>query len=551
MKNLITRVSIKDFAIIENIDISLYPGLNIFTGETGSGKSIIIEAISVALGARADNTLIRTGRDKSIIQIVIDNKGDEFIITREIYTTGKSSCKINDELVTLSHLNQFCKRFADIHGQYDHQSLLNPESHINLVDSYSKDIIQPLKNIVKENFEKYTESKSKLNKLLANLSSNERRRDFMRFEYNELVSSKLKLDEDILLNQELTISQNSEKIYQNLSGIYDSLYSSTDSCFSELGRSMHQINEISTFDLVFPEFENVISDSYYKIEDLCFSIRKYIDKIDFSQNTLDEIIERLEIINTLKKKYKKDIPALLSYIDELESELALLENYGDAVSDLENEVEIKRGELLNASIVLTENRRNISLIIQGKINVELKELNFNNADLEVKITQRIDDKGNIAFSENGIDRVEFMISTNLGEPKKPLSKIASGGEISRIMLAFKRIIGAYDEIPTMIFDEIDIGISGATASIVGSKLRDISRNHQVVCITHLPQIASLGDYNFKITKNSDANHTFTDLILLDEKNKVNEIARLLGGLSITESTIRNAEELISQGFSGK
>jgi DNA repair protein RecN (Recombination protein N) len=544
---LISRISIIDFAIIENIDIRLFNGLNIFTGETGSGKSIIIEAISVALGARADITLIRTGKEKAKIQILIEDGPEDYIITREIFINGKSTCKINDEFVTLSHLNLFCKRFADIHGQYDHQSLLNPDSHINLVDSYSKNIIIPLKQNVKEKYDKFTEANSKLNKLLSNISSNERKRDFMNFEYTELVSSNLILDEDILLNQELTVAQNSEKIYQNLSLIYDSLYASNESSFTELGKSMQHIKEISDYDPSFAEFDTIISDSYYKIEDLCFSIRKYIDKIDFSQNKLDEIIERLELLNTLKKKYKKDLPDLILYIKELEGELSILDNFEEAIAELKNEVELKRVNLIAASEYLSISRKDSSLVIQEKINLELNDLNFNNAELEIKINKRIDDKGNILFSDNGIDKIEFLISTNLGEPKKPLSKIASGGEISRIMLAFKRIIGAYDEIPTMIFDEIDIGISGATASIVGSKLRDISKNHQIICITHLAQIASLGDYNYKISKQSDATHTYTDLLLLSEEEKVNEIARLLGGLSITERTIKNAEELISQG----
>jgi DNA repair protein RecN (Recombination protein N) len=544
---LISRISIIDFAIIENIDIRLFNGLNIFTGETGSGKSIIIEAISVALGARADITLIRSGKEKSKIQILIEDDKEDFIITREIFSNGKSTCKINDEFVTLSHLNLFCKRFADIHGQYDHQSLLNPDSHINLVDSYSKNIIQPIKQNVKVKYDNFIESNSKLNKLLSSISSNERKRDFMNFEYSELVSSNLILDEDILLVQELTIAQNSEKIYQNLSFIYDSLYASNDSCFTELGKSMQHIKEISDYDASFIEFDSTISDSYYKIEDLCFSIRKYIDRIDFSQNKLDEIIERLELLNTLKKKYRKDLPGLILYINELEAELSILDNFDETIAILQKDVENKRNELILASEHLSISRSDVSLIIQEKINLELKDLNFNNAELEIKINKRVDEKGNILFSDNGIDKIEFLISTNLGEPKKPLSKIASGGEISRIMLAFKRIIGAYDEIPTMIFDEIDIGISGATASIVGSKLRDISKNHQIICITHLAQIASLGDYNYKISKKSDSTHTYTDLNLLNEVDKVNEIARLLGGLSITESTIKNAEELISQG----
>ena len=544
---MISRISIIDFAIIENIDIRLFNGLNIFTGETGSGKSIIIEAISVALGARADTTLIRSGKEKSKIQILIEDDNEDFIITREIFINGKSTCKINNEFVTLSHLNLFCKRFADIHGQYDHQSLLNPDSHMNLVDSYSKNTIQPLKQNVKAKYDNYIESNSKLNKLLSNISSNERKRDFMNFEYSELVSSNLIVEEDVLLNHELTVAQNSEKIYQNLSFIYDSLYASNESCFTELGKSMQHIKEILDYDSSFIEFDSIISDSYYKIEDLCFSIRKYIDRIDFSQNKLDEIIERLELLNTLKKKYKKDLPGLILYISELEAELSILDNFDETVASLQKDVETKRKDLILASEHLSISRSDVSLIIQEKINLELKDLNFNNAELEIKIIKRVDEKGNLLFSDNGIDKIEFLISTNLGEPKKPLSKIASGGEISRIMLAFKRIIGAYDEIPTMIFDEIDIGISGATASIVGSKLRDISKNHQIICITHLAQIASLGDYNYKISKKSDENHTYTDLILLNENEKINEIARLLGGLSITESTIKNAEELISQG----
>ena len=510
-----------------------------------SGKSIIIEAISVALGARADSSLIRHGKDKSKIQIVLDNSGDEIILTREILTTGTSSCKINGELVTLSTLSQFCKNLADIHGQYDHQSLLNPDNHISLVDTYSKETLAPFRLEVSSTYSSYIKEKQKLDALNSSISSNARKRDFMKYELDELKGSNLVLDEDIELSKELTILQHSEKIYQNLSTVYETIYSENNSSFSELGKSMHNLKEISDFDPSILEFENIISDSYYKIEDLSFSIRKYLDKIDFSQSRIDEIITRLEFLNNLKKKYNKNIAGLIEYMLLVSDELLLIENSDEILSQLKFSVENLKAELVICSDILSKQRISISKTIITLINQELKELNFNNANFEIMIADRLDDKKNIIYSENGKDRVEFMISTNKGEPKKPLSKIASGGEISRIMLAFKRIIGAFDEIPTMVFDEIDIGISGSTASIVGKKLKEISKDHQVICITHLPQIAAMGDFNYKIAKHSDEKQTYTDLVLLNEIDKTSEIARLLGGFSITDNTLKNAAELIA------
>ncbi|MDF2655103.1 MAG: hypothetical protein K0R19_1577 [Bacillota bacterium] len=539
---MISHIRIKDFAIIDHVELDFDDGLNIITGETGAGKSIIIEAVSLALGSRADTAFIRSGKDKAIVQMVADLEGEEYVITRELSTSGKNVCKINDEVVSLAQLSKLCKKIADVHGQYDHQSLLNPENHLKLIDSYHGKVISPAAEAASALYQSYSEIKQELNSLKSNQADTERKRDFMRFELDEIEKAKPYLGEDKELSDKLNLLQNSERIYQNLSGAYDLLYASTPSSLEGLGKSLHLLQEISGFSPDILAFSDELSDAYYKLEDLTGEIRKYRDGIAFSPELLEETIKRLNILDTLKRKYGGSIENVLAYQLKITADLDRIENIDATLDKLNKRLTQVEQSLSEACKTLTGLRKKAAEEIEIQINHQLKELNFKDSFFSVKF---FDEETSEKYTANGTDRVEFLITTNKGETPKPLVKIASGGEISRIMLAFKQIIGDLDSIPTMIFDEIDVGISGITASIVGKKLLDISKHHQIICITHLPQIAAFGDHHYKIDKDTEGEITRTIVYPLSQEEKIKEIARLLGGINITEITLKSAEELLS------
>ena len=538
---MISYISIKDFAIIENVEINFHPGLNIITGETGAGKSIVVEAISLALGSRADTAFVRSGKEKAIIQLAADLEDEEYIITRQISATGKNLCKINGEVVTLSEINTLCKRIADIHGQYDHQSLLNPEYHIRLVDSYHSDEILPAKEKTAALYQAYISAKNKMTSILNDAAEHERQQDFMRFELNEIHQSNLALGEDDALAEQISLLQNSETIYSNLAETYELVCESDFAAIDRLNKSLKLITEISEYSTDLATLSSKFSDVFYKLEDLFQEVRKQRDQVSFSPEELDACLLRMNLIDTLKRKYGGSIESILSYAHNLEEKLNLIENINISLETLKENVIRYEAELKDASSHLSKLRKQSAIHLEEKIQEELKQLNFNDSNLSIHFMDQPQH-----FTENGFDLVEFLISTNKGEPLKPLSKIASGGEMSRIMLAFKNIIADYDKIPTLIFDEIDSGISGITAAVVGKKMREISANHQIICITHLPQIAAYGHHNYRIAKEILDDMTITTVTPLLENEKIEEIARLLGGINITEITLQNARELIAQ-----
>lgn len=535
---MITHISIRDFAIIENVEIDFHEGLNIITGETGAGKSIVIEAVSLALGSRADTAFVRSGKEKAVVQLAGTLMGTEYVITREVSAAGRNLCKINGEIVTLGHLNLMCKRIADIHGQYDHQSLLNPDYHIRLIDMYKKDIISPAKQKVFAIYTAYKDVSNQLRRLLADASEHARQRSFMEFELKEIRNANLSVGEDTQLEESIALLQNSEKIYESLAGAYEIINGEEYSSLTGLKRSMDMLSGITDYSKNLADIHQQLADAYYQIEELSGEIRDIRDRTVFSPDELDQAISRMNLLESLKKKYNRSIEELIQYGDELEEKLSMVENADEMKEDLIKLKQQCETDLTAACQELTQYRKEAASELQEKILTELNELNFKDAQLEIEFRTAED------FTDSGVDIVEFMISTNKGESLKPLSKIASGGEMSRIMLAFKKIVGDYDQIPTLIFDEIDAGISGITASIVGKKLKQIANGHQVICITHLPQIAACGHQNYKIAKESDDSNTYTTVLKLRPDEKVQEIARLLGGINITETTLESARELI-------
>lgn len=539
---MINHISIKNFAIIENTEISFNDGLNIITGETGAGKSIVIEAVSLALGSRADSSYVRTGTDKAVIQLAGTLNGEDFVITREISATGKNLCRINGEIVTLAQVNRLSSRVADIHGQYDNQSLLNPDYHIVLLDAYKHPLTDSLKAEVADRYASYMHARKELAQLLTTEKESIRKLDFYRFEADEIEKAALIPGEDAELGEKILLLQNSEKIYENISRAYSAMYEESPCVMDGLNMSVKSVAELSEYSNGIALLADEFNDLYYRLEDVCREIREIRDSISFSPAELDEAIARMDLIDGLKKKYGSSIEEILEYQAKISKQLTLADNMGGEKKRLMHELKLAKSQLLESCAALTAKRAEKALELETAISKELVDLNFNDARVKINIEPLSEP------TEAGIDKVEILITTNKGESLKPLYKIVSGGEMSRIMLAFKNIISSYDNIPTLIFDEIDSGISGVTASIVGKKLKEISLHHQIICITHLPQIAACGKYNYKIYKESDDSSTFTHVKALDASEKVNEIARLLGGTSVTESTLKTAEELIQNQY---
>ncbi len=557
---MLTHISIRDFAIIKNVSLDFYQGLHILTGETGAGKSIIIEAVSMALGSRADTTFVRSGAEKAVIELTAEisdpavlsllsenGLGDEstLYILREIHVGGKSICRINGTLVSVSFLNNLCRRIADIHGQYDHQSLLNPDSHILLLDGYNRAFIEPAKDEVAALYDKYVRLKTERDAILHAQVENLRNRDFMRYELTEITQAKAQIGEDDSLSEQLLLLQNSESLFSALSEVYELLYEQPTASQDSLGKSMQLLEGIKNYSKDYADLAETVSDCFYKLDDLRTDLRRAKDSITFSPEAINDIIDRIDLLNRLKKKYGGSIENVLLHKEKTEEKLAHIETSDQLQEALTKELESCRAQLDFASESLTAIRTEAAARMEQDMARELEELNFKDTFLTVSITPLLDGVEK-RYTETGSDHVEFLIITNKGELPKPLSKIASGGEISRIMLAFKAIIGDFDRIPTLIFDEIDSGISGATASIVGRKMKQIAADHQVICITHLAQIAAFSDHHYRIFKEESDGRTATDVRPLAREEKTLEVARLLGGLHVTETTLKNADELISQ-----
>lgn len=535
---MISHIEIKDFAIIKDLSLDFQDGLNVITGETGAGKSVVIEAISMALGSRADTDYIRHGCDKAVISMLIDTDDNQYHIKREI-SQGKSVCRINGELVSLSELSALCKNLVDIHGQYDHQSLLNPDNHIGILDKYGTSDLFSVKLNVAEKYEAYADVSMQLRDLRKSVSDSARQKDFLKFELEEIKAASVKLGEDDELEESIKMMENSESIYSALSKAHESLFSGDSAAYSLLGEASNALEDVKDYSSDLSDLLQRVNDIYYSLEDINSELRSSKDKISFSQAELDGAIERIEVLNKLKKKYGGSLEAVISYADEAEKKLSDIENFDDKMAALEKKIFELKAAYDKDAAELTLRRKQTAKTLSDLVNKELAELNFSNAVFSVKFDS-------CTPSVEGTDVIEFLISANKGEDLKPLAKVASGGELSRIMLALKRIIGDTDGISTMIFDEIDTGISGATAGVVGDKLNAIANNHQVVCITHLPQIAAKGSSHFRIEKSSDEISTQTTVVPLNEEQRIEELARLLSGTVITDSARAQAKELLQK-----
>lgn len=534
---MINRIIIDNFATIEHLSFDLTEGLNIITGETGAGKSVLVEAISTALGGRADISMVRTGTAKARIQIAGTLEGEDVIIVRELMASGKSISKLNGEMVTLAQLRKFCSAFVDIHGQYDNQVILDPQNHLEITDRYRHKELSGELNTLHDLYRQYSERKKSYDSLRSEEAEALRQQDFYRFESDYIRNLNLYDGEDEELKEQLELMKNSEKIYSAVNGAYDNLYEKDDSVLSGLRKAIDGLQTIASLSGDFESYAQTLDENYYSIVDISDALRDMRSSLNYSDADIDQASERLSIIEDAKRKYRMSIPEIIAYGEELAGKLNIIDNFDAEIEQRRKDMDEAYARLEKQADRVSDLRKKNGEQLTRALTQELKDLAFANSEFAIHTT-RLPEIG-----PNGYDAMEYMISTNPGEPLRPLSRIASGGEISRIMLAFKHIIGDNDSVETMIFDEIDTGISGKTALVVGKKMREISEHHQILCITHLPQIAAYGNSNFQIQKSLSENSTHTDILRLDEDGKIHMLAGMISGDPDSTSALDAAREL--------
>lgn len=565
---MLKSLQIKDYALIENINIVFKPGLNIITGETGAGKSILIDAMSLLLGERASTEIIRKGSQKSIVEGIFDVNGnkkvkkllekndvdyfDEMIVRREISLKGSNRCFINDTPVTLNLIKELGYLLVDLHGQHEHQSLLRKETHIEMLDEFAglEDALNEFRNFSKQLRNKLTE----LNELKHREKLLKEKRELYEFQIKEIDAVAPQPGEEEELEKELNILENSEKLLQLTSEVFLELYEEDKSIYDKLGEVKNKIAELKKIDSSFNEKSNEIETALTLLNDVSDFLRSYKDNIDLESNKLNEIRERLSSFASLKKKYGGSVNSVIEHRKKIGEEFNLIEGFEEKLNSLSNEIEVLRKECGEIASKLTSKRILVSKEIKKGVEESLKYLGINEAKFETifnyDFSQNDDNdyiiiKGKkIKFTNRGVDKVEFHLTTNLGEDVKPLQKVASGGEVSRVMLSLKMILAKSDRLPLLIFDEIDTGVSGRIAQKVGQSLKELSKHHQIIAITHLPQIASLADHHYFVIKQEKDNRSTTSIKELNPGERINEVAKLLGGEVITDANLKSAKELM-------
>ena len=537
---MITNLHIKNIGIIDDLEINLNKGMNVLTGETGAGKTLIIDSLGIICGGRFSKEMIRKGENHSYVEISIYAPQDinsvdgNIIVTREIYANGRNTCKINGRLVTVAELKNFMSNYIEIHGQNDNQQLLDSRTHIKYLDSFIGDEIFELKKEYKQKYLKFNEIKRELRDNYGDEKEKQRKLDLLRYQLNEIQEAKLKPGEEEKLDEKRNIFMNSEKIAKNLSEADMAIGENT---IDIIGAAIRALEKIEDIDKRYQETALSLKDSYYQIQEISRDISSYLEDVEFDEQEREEIEKRLDIIYNLKRKYGNNIEEILKYADEVEEEIKKIENVDEYNNKLKKEQKQLQNEMTEIAGHISERRKTYAQNLNEKINQELIDLEMKNAKINVKVDYKANE-----FFEDGKDQVEIFIKTNVGENENELTKIASGGEMSRIMLAIKKVLAEVDKMSVLIFDEIDTGISGKAAKSVASKLKSISKNHQVLCISHLAAIAASADSNYFISKKVENERTATSVKLLNEQEVLQEIARISSG-EINEVTLQYANEL--------
>lgn len=550
---MLQSLNIKNIAVIEKLKVDFHSGVTAFTGETGAGKSIIIDSINMILGARTSRELVRYGTDKAMVQAVFDGSPElnrlledndidaddgDIIITRTLTKDGKSSARINDTVVTLAVLREAADKLINIHGQHDNQALLTPEKHINFLDAYAAD------DVALERYREIYKRMRGLKKKIASLALDEKEKmqriDLLEYQVKEITEARLVPGEEAELMQQRELLENAEQISNAAAEAYANLYEldEAQSAYDSISIAVNALSEISDVSPVIRGIYEQLSEAMYSVEDAAHEIRDFASEVEYDPQALEDVGERLDIISRLKKKYGSTIEEINEYGKKARKELASIEDAGELTEELRAELEKTIKELKQAGIALSSIRRKAAKALGAEIEKSLAELDMEKAKFSVCV------ETTKSYEPDGIDRVEFMISTNPGEPLKPLVKIASGGELSRVMLAVKSILAESDSVDTLIFDEIDTGVSGRAAVKIAKKLRSIGSTKQVICITHLPQMTAAADNHYLIKKNTDGEMASTTLIELDTDGRIEEIARIIDGENASDTARSHARELL-------
>ncbi|PZT56348.1 DNA repair protein RecN [Paenibacillus silvae] len=565
---MLVTLSIRNLAVVEEVDVVFHPGFHVLSGETGAGKSIIIDALGLIAGGRSSADLIRYGCDKAEMEALFEMEPthpvwstleqlgihcepeEHLVIRRELNTQGKSTSRINGQLVNLTMLREVGEKLINIHGQHEHQSLLRAESHLGLLDTYGSEVIGPVKAKYQERYSKFIAAEKELRALQESSQRAYQLLDMYRFQLEEIAAASLTRGEDELLGEERVKLSHSEKMMDSVVGAYELL--SGQKGLEAVSLALSRIEDISGYDSkgLQPIVEQLQS-AFYQLEDATFQLRDYRERIEFNPGRLEEVEQRLNLISGLRRKYGDSVELILNYYEQISHETDQLENKDERLEKLRSERDKLLVLVMESAEELSKVRKQCAEELAAQVESELKDLQMERTSLRVQIIPAEDPKGiewngrRIRFSRQGADSAEFLISPNPGEPLRPLGKIASGGELSRIMLAMKSIFARHDRIPVLIFDEVDTGVSGRAAQSIAEKLHRLSSTCQVFSITHLPQVACMADHQYLIEKHVYDGRTMTQVESLSQEGRVKELARMLGGVEITEKTLHHAQEMLN------
>ncbi|SHH36866.1 DNA repair protein RecN [Clostridium grantii] len=553
---MLLQVSVKNFALIEQLTVNFEEGLNVLTGETGAGKSILIDAINFVLGDKTNKNAIRHGEDKTFVEAVFEVKNqktiellqsldidfdDVIIVSRETNKSGKSLVKVNGKTLLVSQVKELSETLLNIHGQHQNQDLLNSSRHIEFFNKYGEEFLMEVMKVYVELFEQYKNINEKIISIKKNKAENEKLLDYLQFQLKDIEKANLKENEDEELDERYKILSNAEKISAVLNESYSSLNKNSEDNYSIsyiLGKTIHNLKGIeSNLKSISPAI-NLIQEAFYNIEQAIDDIRDQKDDIYYDSDELDFLNSRIFLIDAMKRKYGASIKEILEFKKSIEEKIENITFSDEKIEKLEEQKQILENKMILSCDEIYKRRLIIKDELEKSIKKELDYVGLEKAIFKVNIEHTNE------FFDSGSDIIKFLISTNPGQPLQPMEKIVSGGELSRIMLSLKAVFANKDDIPTIIFDEIDTGISGRTAQSVAEKMYLISIDHQVFCVTHLPQIASMSDSHLKVFKESIDENTFTKVINLNREEKEDEIARMIGGSKITPLTLENAKEMI-------
>ncbi len=549
---MLQNLHVKNLALIDETEVEFTNGLNILSGETGAGKSIIIGSINLALGEKVSKEMLRDNGETAFVELIfhvenentiaklkaldVDPEDGTVILSRKI-TSGRAVGRVNGEAVSVSRMKEIASLLIDIHGQHEHQSLLSKRKHLEILDAYAKDAIGDKKDKTAEAYRRYRSLKDEWEHSNVDVEERKRELSFLEYEVKEIEDAQLHNGEDEELEQQYRRFSNGKKIMEGVNGAYAVTGGEMENASEMIGRAVRELSAVSSYDEAVAGLEGQLAEIDNLLSDFNHEISSYISDVDFDEEAFYQIEKRLDLINHLKSKYGNTITEILNEYDEKQKRIQVLSDYDSYLADMERELTKSKEELEQFCSELSEIRKKEAVKLTKAIRKALLDLNFLDVTFEMKFDRTED------YTASGYDAPEFLISTNPGEPVKPLGKVVSGGELSRIMLGIKTVMAETDEIESLIFDEIDSGISGRTAQMVSEKMNLLGKNHQIICITHLPQIAAMADSHYLIEKSVENQSTHSRIHKLDQEQSVKELARMLGGVEITDTVIQNACEM--------